>query len=86
MRIQDYEIFTKHYSASFKTGTENIFPIGKFTTNNRVATTSIFNVQAPHSSAHAGSLLYRTRFYSLYTFEQQKTPQLIFHLFQPNFS
>ena len=51
-RIQDYEIFTRFHSASFKTGTENIFPIGKFTTNNRVATTSIFNVQAPHSSAH----------------------------------
>ena len=54
-RIQDYEIFTRFHSASFKTGTENIFPIGKFTTSNRVATTSIFNVQAqraPHSSAH----------------------------------
>ena len=31
-RKQDYKIFIKLHFASFKTGTVNMFPIGKFTT------------------------------------------------------
>ena len=63
MRIQDYEIFTKLHSASFKTGTEKYVSNWKVY-NNWVATTSIFNVQAPFFGTRAlyftehGSVVY----------------------------
>ena len=83
MRIQDYEIFTKLHSASFKTGTENMFPIGKFTTIGlQQHQYLMFKL---HSSAHGlFTFLNKVQRFIVYTHLNNKR-QHSFQLFQPNF-
>ena len=82
-RIQDYEIFTKLHSASFKTGTENMFPIGKFTTIGlQQHQYLMFKL---HSSAHGlFTFLNKVQRFIVYTHLNNKR-QHASQLNQPNF-